>query len=319
MFFNLRIVRKSPTETFTPISAVLELRSRTNLLCLVKLAHRVLEEIQQCVNQICQAVNSQRSQYDLKLFLSNDLSCSLQSFYSSKTYCCTNSKYNSLTHSRSIQVELGKVEGFRVTLKAWCKCSSESYQSFKFKATSFLAAYATWTNQLVPRSLALCVLLPFNIFLVFIFEAILYAFLYLVVVPLRILSFSKESCHVTINKEVSKHDTESSMFSVSEAILWYLHTSCVCCSIVGMYWLFLTISMIADHCLGTVLHFMELIVRSLLFYIWAIPPNGCHLCPQDIIGPKCIKINYKIHFIIKQSVLHINLTANVKYIIKKVI
>ncbi len=59
----------------------------------------------------------------------------------------------------------------------------------------------------------------FNIFLVFILKLFLYAFLYLVVVPLRILSFSKESCHVTINKEVSKHDTETSMFSVSEAIL----------------------------------------------------------------------------------------------------
>ncbi len=79
-------------------------------------------------------------------------------------------------------------------------------------------------------------MLPFNVpSLVFIFEANLYAFLYLVVVPLRISSFCKESCHVTINKEVNKHDTESSMFSVSEAILRYLLTSCICCSIVGMY------------------------------------------------------------------------------------
>ncbi len=54
--------------------------------------------------------------------------------------------------------------------------------------------------------------------------------------------------------------------------------------------------------------------------IRAIPPNGCHLCPQDTVDTNMhIKINYKIHFIIKQSVLQINLTANVKYVIKKVI
>ncbi len=37
VFFNLHIVSKSPAEIYPPIGAVLELRSRTNLPCLVKL------------------------------------------------------------------------------------------------------------------------------------------------------------------------------------------------------------------------------------------------------------------------------------------
>ncbi len=41
VFFNLRVVSKSPTEISTPIGAVLELCSRANLPCFVKLAHRV--------------------------------------------------------------------------------------------------------------------------------------------------------------------------------------------------------------------------------------------------------------------------------------
>ncbi len=38
VFFNFRIVSKSPAEISTPIGTVLELRSRANLPCLVKLA-----------------------------------------------------------------------------------------------------------------------------------------------------------------------------------------------------------------------------------------------------------------------------------------
>ncbi len=38
MFFNLRVVSKSPADISTPIAAVLELRSHANLPCLVKLA-----------------------------------------------------------------------------------------------------------------------------------------------------------------------------------------------------------------------------------------------------------------------------------------
>ncbi len=38
VFFNLRVVSKSPAEIYTPIGAVLELRSRNNLPRLVKLA-----------------------------------------------------------------------------------------------------------------------------------------------------------------------------------------------------------------------------------------------------------------------------------------
>ncbi len=38
MFFNLRVVSKSPAEISTPIGAVLELCSRANLPCLVKLS-----------------------------------------------------------------------------------------------------------------------------------------------------------------------------------------------------------------------------------------------------------------------------------------
>ncbi len=38
MFFNLHIVSKSPAEISIPIGTVLELRSRANLSCLVKLA-----------------------------------------------------------------------------------------------------------------------------------------------------------------------------------------------------------------------------------------------------------------------------------------
>ncbi len=40
VLFNLCIVTKSLTESSTPISAVLEIRSRANLPCLVKLALR---------------------------------------------------------------------------------------------------------------------------------------------------------------------------------------------------------------------------------------------------------------------------------------
>ncbi len=43
---------------------------------------------------------------------------------------------------------------------------------------------------------------------------------------------------------------------------------------------------------------------------------GAICVPRTLWVQACIKINYKIHFNIKQSVLHINLTANVKYIIK---
>ncbi len=53
----------------------------------------------------------------------------------------------------------------------------------------------------------------------------------------------------------------------------------------------------------------------LIINLRAIPPNGCQLCPQDIIGTNMLKNELKIHFNIKQSVLHINLTANFKYII----
>ncbi len=53
--------------------------------------------------------------------------------------------------------------------------------------------------------------------------------------------------------------------------------------------------------------------------MWVIPPNGHHLCPQDIIGTNMQKNYYKIHFIIKKSVLNINLTANLKYLIKRLL
>ncbi len=41
VFFNLHVVSKSPAEISTPIGTVLELRSRANLPCLVKLAPKV--------------------------------------------------------------------------------------------------------------------------------------------------------------------------------------------------------------------------------------------------------------------------------------
>ncbi len=41
VFFNLRFVSKSPAEISIPIGALLELRSRANLPCLVKLALKV--------------------------------------------------------------------------------------------------------------------------------------------------------------------------------------------------------------------------------------------------------------------------------------
>lgn len=40
-----------------------------------------------------------------------------------------------------------------------------------------------------------------------------------------------------------------------------------------------------------------------------IPPNGCHFRPQGITYI-CMIINFKMHFIIKQSVLHIGLSWN---------
>ncbi len=56
-----------------------------------------------------------------------------------------------ITYSRSIQVELGKVEGFRVTeMLKWMLTSHIKYQ-----AASSLALYATWTNQLEPSCLTL--------------------------------------------------------------------------------------------------------------------------------------------------------------------
>ncbi len=45
MFFNLRVVSKSPTETSTPIGTVLELLSRANLLCLINLAQNMLQKV----------------------------------------------------------------------------------------------------------------------------------------------------------------------------------------------------------------------------------------------------------------------------------
>ncbi len=70
--------------------------------------------------------------------------------------CATCVTYK-IIHSRSIQVELGKVEGFRETLKARCKMLKWmlTMQSFKCKAESSLAPFATWTNQLVPSRLTL--------------------------------------------------------------------------------------------------------------------------------------------------------------------
>ncbi len=45
LFFNLRVVSKSPAdEISTPIGAVLELQSRTNLPCLVKLALNIVRK-----------------------------------------------------------------------------------------------------------------------------------------------------------------------------------------------------------------------------------------------------------------------------------
>lgn len=41
MFFILHVISKSPAEISMPIGAVLELRSRANLPCLVKLALNV--------------------------------------------------------------------------------------------------------------------------------------------------------------------------------------------------------------------------------------------------------------------------------------
>ncbi len=43
---------------------------------------------------------------------------------------------------------------------------------------------------------------------------------------------------------------------------------------------------------------------------------GAICVPRTLQAQTCITINYKIHFIIKQSVLHINLTANFKKNIK---
>ncbi len=54
-----------------------------------------------------------------------------------------------ITRSRSIQVELGKVEGFRALWSALVNPN----QPFKYKAASSMAAYTTSTNQLVPSSL----------------------------------------------------------------------------------------------------------------------------------------------------------------------
>ncbi len=70
-----------------------------------------------------------------------------------KTYCCCTSSI--LTHNRSIQVELGKVEGFRVTLKGCCELLVNDKRPFKCKAASSLAVYAIWTSQLLPSSLKL--------------------------------------------------------------------------------------------------------------------------------------------------------------------
>ncbi len=59
-----------------------------------------------------------------------------------------------ITRSRSTQVALGKVEGFRETLKARWKNLKWMLASY-INAVSSLAAYATWTNQLVPSRLTL--------------------------------------------------------------------------------------------------------------------------------------------------------------------
>ncbi len=61
-----------------------------------------------------------------------------------------------ITQSRSVQVEQGKVEGFRGTLKDTLRTALvNAKQPFKCKAAHSLAAYATRTNHLVPTSLTL--------------------------------------------------------------------------------------------------------------------------------------------------------------------
>ncbi len=56
-----------------------------------------------------------------------------------KTYCCCAIAYK-ITRSRSIQVELGKVEGFRELWKGAERISSENCQPNNCKALSSLAA-----------------------------------------------------------------------------------------------------------------------------------------------------------------------------------
>ncbi len=71
-----------------------------------------------------------------------------------ETYCCCTIAYK-ITCSRSIPVELGKVEGFRELWKHAARISSEYCQLYKCKGLSSLAACPAWTNQLVPSHLTL--------------------------------------------------------------------------------------------------------------------------------------------------------------------
>ncbi len=51
--------------------------------------------------------------------------------------------------------------------------------------------------------------------------------------------------------------------------------------------------MIADHCLGTVLHFMELIVRNLIFSDCFTIVNGHFVLVNHYTVPRQLKVNIK--------------------------
>ncbi len=51
--------------------------------------------------------------------------------------------------------------------------------------------------------------------------------------------------------------------------------------------------MIADHCLGTVLHFMELIVRNLLFSDYFTIVNGHFVLVNGYTVPRPLKVHIK--------------------------
>ncbi len=62
---------------------------------------------------------------------------------------------NKLTHSRSIQVELGRVEGFSNSEIMLQTSLVNANQPFQCKAVNSLVGYATWTKLLQPSSLIL--------------------------------------------------------------------------------------------------------------------------------------------------------------------